>query len=1001
MALSGDLFNPKTIERLCEDVKVTTRQKHAVNEWLKLLEENKLEDEKSNYPKFMQIILQDILGYPIKEINYESGNVEFQFSNSEGQSILCFEAKGTSTKDLFAPQHRAKKEHETPVKQTWDYMGSIGLDYGICTNYKDFVLITKQFGYSKYHLFDFNSIKRNEEKLKEFVGIFSKDRIIDKGFVEKLHKESIIEEREFTQEFYKLFHETRLMMIKSFQENSDVTKDEAIHYTQLCLNRLIFMFFAEDHDFLEDKLFTKRVNEVLNSPLISEHSKMVSDELLGLFQAMDKGSTRLGIFGFNGGLFREQIPPKIYFLDLKDAKFFKDVRQNSKLKIKPDEETKKIINKYQNELNPIIINLLMMDSFDFTTEINVNILGHIFEQSISDLEELKQEGISRRKKEGIYYTPEYITDYICRNTIVRYLSKSGTISIPDLIEEHKNNIDELEKKFREIKILDPACGSGAFLVKAVDILLEIHKEIQIIKESRGTYSTGNQFQLTKWNEEAEARIFVENNIYGVDINSESIEITKLSLFLKIASKNRRLIGLEKNIKIGNSLVDDKSVDVKAFDWNKEFPEVMSFGKFNIIIGNPPYGATFTKEEQEYLKKKFEIGTSDSTQLMIQQSLKLLADNGNHGFIVPKSLTYASNWNKTRDSIIADLLILIDVGKVWKEVKLEQIIYVLDLRTKTDYYYTGTRFEQILDADTKIPKKLCTVFDLLLNGITKKELLLGQKIFEISEKLGDYTTNSRGPTIQSLVKEKGNRKVIGGQQVQRYCIEGEKGWINADGLVANAFLDDNSCLAQNIVAHITNPVDHIKITVTVPQTRDFVILDTVNQIASKKLSPYFVASLLNSKLINWYAYRFIFAKAVRTMHFDSPITNRIPIIVKNEEYVVKTAKELIDKNEELIKIQIEFIENVGRTFDVEKISDQIRNISSLSFDSFIKLMKNRGYRLLPQDEDEYSRYFRNKKSVICDLETKIIQLTQKLNNEFYKIFELKQDEINLIEESTPE
>ena len=244
MTTHNELFNKKTIERLCKDVKITNKQKQATTEWLQLLADNKLTDEKSNYPKFMQIVLQDILGYPIKEIDFETDNVEFQFSNSEKKKILCFEAKGTSTKDLFATQHRTKKEHETTIKQTWDYIGNIGLDYGICTNYKEFVLITKQFGYSTYHIFDFNSIKKNEDKLKEFIAIFSKERIIDTGFVEKLHSESVTEEKEFTKEFYKLFHETRLMLIKAFQDKEDVTKGDAIYYTQIFLNRLIFIFFV-------------------------------------------------------------------------------------------------------------------------------------------------------------------------------------------------------------------------------------------------------------------------------------------------------------------------------------------------------------------------------------------------------------------------------------------------------------------------------------------------------------------------------------------------------------------------------------------------------------------------------------------------------------------------------------------------------------------------------------------------------------------------------------
>ena len=172
------------------------------------------------------------------------------------------------------------------------------------------------------------------EKLKEFVGIFSKQSLIDKGgFVEKLHKESVEEEREFTREFYKLFHQTRLMMIKAFQEKEGVTKDEAINYTQLYLNRLIFIFFAEDNKLLEKKLFMERVKKSLNSNIF-ESSKSVSDQILDLFKIMDEGSDKLGIVGFGGGLFQEQIPSKIHFLDLRDKKSFNDITSKIKLKIK-------------------------------------------------------------------------------------------------------------------------------------------------------------------------------------------------------------------------------------------------------------------------------------------------------------------------------------------------------------------------------------------------------------------------------------------------------------------------------------------------------------------------------------------------------------------------------------------------------------------------------------------------------------------------------------------
>ncbi len=528
-------------------------------------------------------------------------------------------------------------------------MTSIPSDFGVTTNYEIFFLLDLKFGDSKCHKFNFKNIENNDDKLREFIGMFSYEKLVLKNDKTKLYNATIDEEREFTKEFYKLFHETRLMLIKAFQDKTDVTKGDAIYYTQIFLNRLIFIFFVEDRGYLSDsRLFTNRLLKLIDAGQSTEHSRKIYDEISELFIAFDKGSPQLGVFGFNGGLFSGVIPNKIYFSDLRDPSFFfSNVRQHSKLlkTTKLNENASKIINKYKNQLNPIISNLLILDSFDFNTDVNVNILGHIFEQSISDLEELKNEGISRRKKDGVYYTPEYITDYICRNTIIPYLSKSNKNTTHELIQEYIDDLEELENKFKELKIVDPACGSGAFLNKSIDILLEIHKEIQLVKEFTGEYSTGGQSQLTQWNEESEIRIIVENNIYGVDINRESVEITQLSLFLKLASNNRKLIGLSKNVKVGNSLIDDKTVDEKAFSWQNEFPEVMEFGKFDIVIGNPPYlriqGLHESHEHiTNFIEKNYESATGryDFYVLFIEKCINLLKKEGYLGFITPHKFT---------------------------------------------------------------------------------------------------------------------------------------------------------------------------------------------------------------------------------------------------------------------------------------------------------------------------------------------------------------------------
>jgi type I restriction-modification system DNA methylase subunit len=337
-----------------------------------------------------------------------------------------------------------------------------------------------------------------------------------------------------------------------------------------------------------------------------------------------------------------------------------------------------------NPLKEIFKNLYYPDSpYEFSV-LGADILGHVYEQFLGKVIRLTEghhakieEKPEVRKAGGVYYTPTYIVEYIVKNTvgkIVGAVLRDRLLSLSKDQGTHRGVPLQRQlspQQISKIRILDPACGSGSFLLGVYQYLLNYHRDwyqkVDPRKHPQEIYQGyGGQWYLTT----REKKRILLNNIYGVDIDPQAVEVTKLSLLLKVLEgenqdtlerqiklfKERALPDLGSNIKCGNSLIgpefsqgkqmnlldSEETYRINAFDWEKEFPEIMKRGGFDAVIGNPPYIRIQTMKEWapvevEIYKKHYNSaskGNYDIYVVFVERGLNLLNKTGRLGFILP-------------------------------------------------------------------------------------------------------------------------------------------------------------------------------------------------------------------------------------------------------------------------------------------------------------------------------------------------------------------------------
>ena len=689
---------------------------------------------------------------------------------------------------------------------------------------------------------------RYDQYLEEFDFLwdtFSKERVL-KGSFDKFitndaaRKGTASVDKEFLQSLDKW---RTLLATNINQQNHQLDEGELNFAVQQTIDRLIFLRIAEDRGVEEYGTLKKAVK-----------SGTYYKNMLELFKKADEK--------YNSGLFNF------------DNDFVTTTMTVSNAAIKD-----------------IIIELYYpISPYEFSV-LSVEILGSAYEQFLGKQicidakgKAVIEEKPSVRKAGGVYYTPQYIVDYIVQQTVGE-LCKGKT---PKAIES--------------LTILDPACGSGSFLLGAYDYLLRWHKDYytnnpQPVKNRKEKPLTPDGY-LTM----AVKKQILLNNIYGVDIDLNAVEVTKLSLLLKClegettASIQEQfslwggsiLPTLDANIKSGNSLIGPDFLDdfkdeeqlnsIKPFNWQKSFSKVFKKGGFDVVIGNPPYGAIFSKVETDYFLKRFKLQNYqyDSYFLFIEKSLEILISKGLLGFIIPNTWLLNLTASKIRQHLFnkTELVNIVHYAKpVFAQAVVDtEIMIFRNTKPQSEHLIKvhiidkseNESFKNILQKtwidSNGSPVNIFSneTSDSLKEKFSKLPILdvlckitQGTKPFQVGKGKPAQTRAivDEKPFVSEVRIDDTFRPLLRGSLMNRYQINWKNNyWIKLGDWLAEPRYSASYDAKEKIVMRQTG--DSLNATLDSSQ---FVVRDNLYTIVPTKnsINLHYILALINSKLLNWY------------------------------------------------------------------------------------------------------------------------------------------------------
>jgi type I restriction-modification system DNA methylase subunit len=960
---------------------------------------------------FLRELFVSILGYtlnPHPNFNLTTELKNITNSKKADGAILkgedataVIELKGTDTTDLDKIETQAfgYKNHHPKCK------------YVITSNFEKLRFYIQN---AVDHV-DFDLFNLSKEQFSLLWLCLAKDNLLN-DLPLKIKESSVLQEENITKKLYADYSKFREAIYNNLVKNNPET-DKLLLFkkTQKLLDRFLFIFFAEDRLLLPPNSISEIVKqwttlkEELDEyfPLYTRFKKY-----FGYMNTGFKGK-KYDIYAYNGGLF------------------------------KPDE----ILDNITIDDDILHEHTLRLSNYDFETDVDVNILGHIFEHSLGEIEnvqaQIKGEKVdsqkTRRKKDGIFYTPKYITKYIVENTVGKLCEeKRAELEIvdEDYAKGRKNRKKELVKSLDKklvdyrnwllsLTILDPACGSGAFLNQALEFLINEHRKID---ELRGQLLGGTIIFSDITTD------ILEKNIYGVDLNEESVEIAKLSLWLRTAQKGRKLNTLTDNIKCGNSLIDDPDVaGDKAFNWQNEFPEIFAKGGFDVVIGNPPY-VDIKGLEPEIVRALFEKYSTTENRInlysiFIEKGHSILKNKGFLSFINPNSILVNSSYTKIRNLLIDDITTIIKLpDDVFPDAKVETIIF--EFRKGGKHEFANTLVypkdikihyidkEKLVRQNKKFWKQSqSTNYNIY---VSNNDISIIQKCEKNSLQLGNIADFSLGitpydkyqghsqETIQnrefhSKIKiDDFYKPLISGGNITRYYVGSQIEEFIKYGNWLGAMREERFFTLPRIIIRQIVSGKPPRIYAGFTDQSYYFTQIGFGIIPKPEILVKYLLTLLNSSLLTYY-HKYKFLDLEKELFQKILIANckQFPIksihVVKQQIFVSK-ADVIIELNKELQQKKNRFSNRLKANLEIEKISNKLDTFYDSDFKTLLSELNKQKIKLSLSQQDEWEEYFNVNKTDINQIQFEIEKTDKEIDQMVYELYGLTEEEIKIVEET---